>query len=61
MTEMFEDIDNDNEQLCSEIEPEEVVHDTYKASPSEARRRLERLLAERKLRDELDDYFDREL
>lgn len=58
MNELFEDEENENEMLASE--PEEIIHDTYKVSPSEARRRLESLLADKKLRDELDDYFDKE-
>ena len=52
MSELFDDEDD------QPIEPEELVHDNYQASPSEARRRLESLLAEKKLRDELEDFFD---
>ena len=58
MTELFEDVENENEMLA--LEPEEIIQDTYKVSPSEARRRLESMLADKKLRDELDDYFDNE-
>ena len=50
MTELFDD---DDEQPT---EPEEQIQDNYQPSPSEARRRLERLLAEKKLRDELEDF-----
>lgn len=53
MTECIEE--NDDELL---LEEEESVEDKYQSSPSEARRRLESLLAEKKLRDELEDFFD---
>jgi hypothetical protein len=53
MSELF-DIDDEEQP----IEEEALVQDTYKSSPSDARRRLERLLAEKKLRDELEDFFD---
>ncbi len=53
MSERFEDEDEDEEET---IELEEVEQDHYQASPSEARRRLESLLAEKKLRDELEDF-----
>lgn len=51
---MTECIDEDEEPLLEE----ESVQDSYECSPSEARRRLESLLAEKKLRDELEDFFD---
>lgn len=53
MTECIEE--NDDPLLEDE---EESVQDNYQSSPSEARRRLESLLAEKKLRDELEDFFD---
>jgi hypothetical protein len=53
MSELFDDVDEQPEQ-----EVEELVQDNYQASSFEARRRLERLLAEKKLRDELEDSFE---
>ncbi len=54
MTELFDD----EEQPIEIEEEEEVIEDDYQVSPSEARRKLEELLAEKKLRDELEDFFD---
>ena len=56
MSELFEDDDDE----IQPIEPDVVIVDTYKPSPSDARRRLEALLAEKKLKDELEDFFDEE-
>lgn len=62
MGELFEDEDDDDiEQPIDEealAEDEELTTDHYQASPSEVRRRLETMLAEKKLRDELEDFFD---
>lgn len=62
MSELFEDDDDDIEQSIDttvELEDEEELSDDeYQPSPSEARRRLETMLAEKKLRDELEDFFD---
>lgn len=60
MGDLFEEEDNEIEQpldLDVEVE-EELIEDDYQASPSAARRKLEALLAEKKLRDELEDFFD---
>ena len=55
MSELFEEDDE-----IQPIDPDEVIVDTYQPSPSDARRRLEALLAEKKLKDELEDYFHEE-
>jgi hypothetical protein len=53
MAELFDEVD---EQL--DLDAEELLHDNFETSSVEARRRLERLLAEKKLRNELDDSFE---
>lgn len=63
------DLFDDEEELEQAVEDEveldldvdvdlELDQDEYQSSPAEARRRLESLLAEKKLRDELEDFFD---
>ena len=54
MGELFDE--DDIEQL--DERDEELEEDDYQISPSDARRRLESKLAEKKLRDELEDLFD---
>lgn len=57
MAELFDEDEDDIEQ--SDESSEEVLErDDYQVSPSDARRRLESMLAEKKLRDELEDLFD---
>ena len=48
----------DDEEENAIVEQEEIAQDTYQASSAHLRRRLELLLAEKKLRDELEDLFD---
>lgn len=61
------DLFDDEEELEQAVEDEveldldmdvELEQDDYQSSPAEARRRLESMLAEKKLRDELEDFFD---
>lgn len=63
MTEIFEDEDKiatpDDETADAVVEDEPWVELKIEQS-SDARRRLEDLLDERRLRDELDDYFENE-
>lgn len=66
MTELFEEdekiVTADDEVIEAEVDiesPEEPWSGDVKLDlASDARRRLENMLDERKLRDELDDYFD---
>jgi len=51
---MVEPFDEEEDELPEVLE--ERVLDTYQSSSFEARRRLERLLAEKQLRDELEDF-----
>lgn len=61
MSELFEDADEDEDEDENQLaEVDEVVIDTYQPSPSDARRRLEALLADKKLKDDLEDFFDEE-
>ena len=58
MSELFDD---DEQDLISEdefAEPEEAIANTRDLGASDARRRLESLLEEKRLRDELEDYLD---
>jgi|LauGreDrversion4_2_1035121.scaffolds.fasta_scaffold424800_1 hypothetical protein len=60
MTELFEDDEKIvvSEDEAVEVESEDAWHKEDKIEhASDARRRLEDLLDERKLREELDDYF----
>lgn len=61
MTEIFEDEEkiNTSEDEIIENDDESWV-DLKVEESSDARRRLEDLLDERRLRDELDDYFENE-
>ncbi|NBX84542.1 MAG: hypothetical protein EBQ95_02905 [Gammaproteobacteria bacterium] len=63
MTEIFEEeekvVSRDDETLDDNTEEEGWVNLKIEQS-SDARRRLEDLLDERRLRDELDDYFENE-
>jgi hypothetical protein len=65
MTELFEEdekiVTADDEVIEAEVDiesPEEPWSGDVIDLASDARRRLENMLDERKLRDELDDYFD---
>ena len=64
MTELFEDEEKvaTNEEEVIEVESDaesEPWNKDLKIDPlSDARRRLEDLLAERRLKEELDDYFE---
>lgn len=52
MTDLYEDDEEENQTT----EQEELPIDTYQPSSAEARRKLEELLAEKRLKDELDDF-----
>ena len=64
MTELFEDEEKvaTNEEEVIEVESDaesEAWNKDFKTDPlSDARRRLEDLLAERRLKTDLDDYFE---
>lgn len=59
MGELFDDEEDIEQPVDEDVELDlELDQDDYQASPSEARRRLESMLAEKKLRDELEDFFD---
>lgn len=58
MTELF---DNDKDDLLEDdfiAEDKTVEIDTSDSIPLDARRRLEKMLEEKRLRDELDDFVD---
>ena len=58
MTELF---DNDKDDLLEDdfiSEDKTVEIDASDAIPLDARRRLEKMLEEKRLRDELDDFVD---
>lgn len=60
MSELFDD-DGEEKMLIIEDELEEtedIVDEDIDPPLSDARRRLEKLLEEKRLRDELEDYFD---
>lgn len=59
MSDLFED--DDEKELLSEddfADTESAILTHAHRSESDARRRLENLLEEKKLRDELEDFFD---
>lgn len=61
MADLFDDSDEKEleEEFAGEEEViEEVIFEAQEAEPSDARRRLESLLEERRLREELDDFLD---
>jgi hypothetical protein len=59
MSELFDD---EEKELISEEDlievPEELIPETRPRATSDARRRLENLLDEKRLRDELEDFID---
>ncbi len=54
MSELF---DETEEEVLS-VDVDELVADDFEISPSDARRRLENMLAEKKLREELEDFLE---
>jgi hypothetical protein len=59
MTELFDEKESlIDEESCVEIDAEAQLEVEEEAVPLDARRRLEQLLEERRLRDELDDFND---
>lgn len=60
MGELFNE-ENEKEVIVEEEEisdPEDILEDSAEPDFSDARRRLEKLLDEKRLRDELDDFVD---
>ena len=60
MGELFNE-ENEKEVIAEEEEisdAEEILEDSAEPDFSDARRRLEKLLDEKRLRDELDDFVD---
>lgn len=62
MSELFDDNDDDNKIVIADddlIEPEEII-DVHRGKPliSDARRRLEALMEEKRLQSELEDEWD---
>ena len=58
MSELFDDTE-DKELIEDEfVETDELILDSTSRSSSDARRRLENLLEEKRLRDELGDFWD---
>ena len=59
MSELFDDDDDKVLIIEDELEEtEDIVDEDIEPPLSDARRRLEKLLEEKRLRDELEDYFD---
>ncbi|AHE67915.1 PA3496 family putative envelope integrity protein [Legionella oakridgensis] len=59
MSELYDD--EEEKELIAEdefIETEEIILDDPNRPPSDARKRLENLLEEKRLRDELEDFLD---
>lgn len=61
MSELFDDNDDDKIIIADDdlVEPEEII-ETHRVKPglSDARRRLEALMEEKRLQNELDDEWD---
>lgn len=60
MSELFDD-DEEKELIADDElieEAEEIIPETRQRPTSDARRRLENLLEEKRLRDELEDFMD---
>ncbi|WP_133128932.1 PA3496 family putative envelope integrity protein [Legionella nagasakiensis] len=58
MTELY---DEEEKELIAEdefVEADEIILDDSNRPPSDARKRLENLLEEKRLRDELEDFLD---
>ncbi|WED43612.1 PA3496 family putative envelope integrity protein [Legionella cardiaca] len=58
MSDMFDDDDLDEVDSFVNSEEELINTDTPETSILDARRRLENMLEEKRLRDELDDFVD---
>lgn len=58
MSELFDDEEKDIIAEDEFVEPEEVILDARSGSDVNARRRLENLLEEKRLQDELEDFLD---
>lgn len=59
MSELFDDGEEKMLIIEDELEEtEDIVDEDIDPPLSDARRRLEKLLEEKRLRDELEDYFD---
>ncbi|KTD21076.1 PA3496 family putative envelope integrity protein [Legionella londiniensis] len=59
MSELFDD--EEEKDLIAEdefVDPEEILIENTQSSFSDARRRLENLLEEKRLKDEIEDFFD---
>ncbi|MDP3560618.1 MAG: hypothetical protein Q8R83_00345 [Legionellaceae bacterium] len=59
MSELFDDTDEDKALIVDEdlVEAESVIVDVRQKPTSDARRRLEDLMEEKRLREELEDYL----
>lgn len=57
MAEFFEEVDVENTTIELD-DNEEIIQDNYQISSFEARRRLENILAEKKLKHELEDFLE---
>lgn len=60
MSELFDDTDDDKVLIVDDdlIEAENLLVDVRQKGSSDARRRLEDLMEEKRLREELEDYLD---
>lgn len=58
MTDIFEEDDLIENEAFGSSDDEIVDIDTSEAATLDARRRLEKMLEEKRLRDELDDFVD---
>ena len=58
MTDLFDEESVVDEESCTENDENAELDIQEEAGPLDARRRLENLLEERRLREELDDFTD---
>lgn len=60
MSELFDETDDDKVLAVDDdlIEAEQALGDVRQKNTSDARRRLEDLMEEKRLREELEDYLD---
>lgn len=59
MSDMFDDDEDDLDEVDGFVNPDDDVDiDVRESSTLDARRRLENMLEEKRLRDELDDFVD---
>ena len=60
MTDLFDDNDEEKAILVDEdlVEVEDVIVDVRQRPTSDARRRLENLMEDKRLRNELEDFID---